>query len=442
MLASAQVRHQLRRFLAPGLAVALGVAFLAATVILGASLRSSISATLTGDLQSYAAVITSAAQTPLTTAQRDAVAQLPGVREVTATRRSVAVFAGRTVQLVTPPAPTSAARLAQGRRPMTSDEAAISVSLATASGLQLGSVADVSGGLDSGPGLGAGAGAGAGAGDQSGRGIPERPMVTVVGIVDAGRDPRFGIGQPIVFMTDEGVTAVVGDQGFTDLRVSGEGRDLVTRVAAVVAGTVVVGEEFPTADDRPIVQTGPDAAHAIANALGRAATLTTSLVAALGPSRSWSAALSWPTPLPSSSRGAAERLPSCAASGPPGGRSSVRSSPRPPCSAWASARWGSWPASVWPPASAHSRVGPGRSGERCAWSCPGGDCSAHCWRACSSPSSPACSQPCGRAAPGPWKDCILANSLEPAAEQDGPGSSPAWASSLSVRRCLSWARKE
>ena len=99
MLASAQVRHQLRRFLAPGLAVALGVAFLAATVILGASLRSSISATLTGDLQSYAAVITSAAQTPLTTAQRDAVAQLPGVREVTATRRSVAVFAGRTEQV-------------------------------------------------------------------------------------------------------------------------------------------------------------------------------------------------------------------------------------------------------------------------------------------------------------------------------------------------------
>lgn len=431
MLASAQVRHQLRRFLAPGLAVALGVAFLAATIILGASLRSSITATLTGDLQSYAAVATSAVDVPLTTAQRDAVTQLPGVREVTATRRSVAVFAGRTVQLMTPPAPTSAARLSQGRRPMASDEAAISLKLATATGLQLGSVADVLGGLDTGMGTEAG----------SGGGVPDQRMVTVVGIVDAGRDPRFGIGQPIVFMTDDGVTAVVGDQGFTDLRVSGEGRDLVTQVAAVVGGIVAVGEDFPTAVDRPIVQSGPDAAHGIANALGRAATLTTSLVAALVTvallvcgivvANTFAILLT--------RRGREIALLRCV--GATRGQVIRQVITEATLLGFGFSALGVL-------AGLGLAVGLGALAGRAE--VLGGTLRIELpwWGLLGSllaglvVTIVASVVPALRAGePGPWKGCTLENSHGPAAGQDGPGSSPAWHSSLSARPCSSWARE-
>src|SRR5699024_12841301 len=57
-LTAASLRHQSRQFLAPGLAVVLGVAFVAATLVLTGTMSASIRDAVAGQYSSYSAVVT------------------------------------------------------------------------------------------------------------------------------------------------------------------------------------------------------------------------------------------------------------------------------------------------------------------------------------------------------------------------------------------------
>lgn len=142
-LALSQLRTQTRRYLAPAVAIALGVGFVAAALVLGATLSRGITAAVSSDISRYAAVASpanGAAGLPASALGRSERAA--GVARVRAVRAQPALAGAgnveRFVVLATPPASGSKARLTGGRLPQADAEVAISLSAQAASGKQLG----------------------------------------------------------------------------------------------------------------------------------------------------------------------------------------------------------------------------------------------------------------------------------------------------------------
>lgn len=255
MLVLATLRHQARRFLAPGLAVVLGVAFVAATLVLGASLNRSVMTSLSGDLGQYAVVVTSTGQdSALTDTRLEQVRESAGVAGVHAVRSAQVMIDGGFGLLVTPPRATSAARLTDGRLPATPGEVAVSSVVASQTGVRLGDVLGMSA-----------------AGHAS-----SAPSPRVVGVVDAGRDARYGAGMPVVFATDSGITALTGATGWVEFDVVGlPGTD-----PAALRDTITAALGATTPGSGLTVQTGTERAATMADAVGGANQAMTTFVLA------------------------------------------------------------------------------------------------------------------------------------------------------------------
>lgn len=233
----ASLRSQARRFLAPGLAIVLGVGFVAATLVLGNTLSSSTMTALTGDLGHYSAVVTPADRAkPVPARALAAVTSSPVVREVRAVRQGVAQITTRSgrsvVVLSSPPSPTSPARVAQGHLPTSSGQVALSESVAASSGLRLGETTPIA---------------------PLGREGATAGKATVVGIIDAARDPRYAGGSPIVFAVIDQVATWTGEHGFSELDVIG--RDGASAASVVTGLRAQLGKDV-------VVRTGTEQAKA------------------------------------------------------------------------------------------------------------------------------------------------------------------------------------
>ena len=207
-LALASVRTQSRRYLAPVLAVALGVAFVAAALTLSATMTKSVTGAVAADLTRYAAIVT-VPEPGLDEATLAKIKAVPGVGAVetvqsvdaTARNRAGEVF----VRISTPPRASSPAKLTEGRYPRAADEIAVSVD--TRYGAALGDRWPVT------PFLAA-----------TGRGTattePAKPTtLRVVGIVDIDQDADLR-GPPRAFATDEAITKLAGTRSYSALYVS------------------------------------------------------------------------------------------------------------------------------------------------------------------------------------------------------------------------------
>ncbi|MEI2776893.1 MAG: FtsX-like permease family protein [Tetrasphaera sp.] len=202
-LALSNLRTQPRRYLAPALAIALGVAFVAAALTLGATLSRGVTAAISSDIPTYAAVASPSGRGGgLPPTALEAVTKADGVAQVRAVRTQPGLAGTgnveRFVVLSTPPSPGSKARLSAGRMPTADKEIAISLSAQAASGKHLGESWSISP-LDGG----------------------RATTTAIVGIVDAGADAQYAGGTPVVFATSATVAAISGDNSYQALFVSG-----------------------------------------------------------------------------------------------------------------------------------------------------------------------------------------------------------------------------
>ena len=248
-LTLATLRTQSRRYVGPGLAVVLGVAFVAATLVLSATFTASVQRAVAGELGSYAAVVTSdgstegADGTDVPESALGALRALPGVGRVDAVRNGVLAPDGSPefYLVQTPPVPGSPSRLASGRMPSRAGEVALATGVATS--------------LDLGPG---------------GRFATPAGPVDVVGIVDTTDDPAVS-GVSVVFATPDEVTALTGAEGWSQLGVTAAAGTDPGDVAAAVRATL---------RDGTTVRTGQQAADdAVDGASGGTNVLTGFLLA-------------------------------------------------------------------------------------------------------------------------------------------------------------------
>ncbi len=246
----ASLRTQARRFLAPGLAVLVGIGFVTATLSLSRAASDGVLAALSGDLGRYAAVVTPANRADTMPASTlETARSTPGVASVTGQRLAFGSWSGGGTSasgLLTSPPLSRTVRTAEGRLPSASGELAVSTGLAAA--LKVG------------------------VGDQV-RWVaaPDTPL-TVVGILDTGKDlatPPFPAG--IARLED--VATLSGDSGLTALAVTAAPGSSDERVSAALRAALGASAT---------VRTGPDEAIARASAFTGGLTALTSFVAAFG----------------------------------------------------------------------------------------------------------------------------------------------------------------
>lgn len=209
MLFLATLRHQARRFVAPGVAVVLGVAFVAATLILGDALSSSVQRGMAGDLAGYAAVVTPRDDRPdaLTLASADTARAVPGVTGVRTVRWG-ALDGGDTAYAAITSLPRLGgnAKLTAGRLPSTATEVAVDPVYAAAHGVGVGDTTRLRA-----PGT-----------SSTGAGTAQPVTATVVGIIDARANPRLN-GVQAVFALDPTITTVTVSDVVRELDVEATG---------------------------------------------------------------------------------------------------------------------------------------------------------------------------------------------------------------------------
>lgn len=242
-LSLATLRHQARRYLAPGLAVILGVAFVASTLVLTGTLSSSFRSSIAGQYENYSAVVTT--QGDATSVPEDIsslVADVDGVEAIDPIRSGgalVRTVSGERFALVTTEASRAPHPVVAGRGPRAPDEVSISEAAASQSDLEIGDTVPF---------------------------VPVEahgattPRATVVGLVDVTDDPRYAGGIAAVFATPEGVTELTGAQGWSEIGVvaTGSPSDVVDRVSSVMPRTssVVVRTATEHADNQVAALTG------------------------------------------------------------------------------------------------------------------------------------------------------------------------------------------
>ena len=129
-VALASLRTQARRFIAPGLAILLGVAFLTTSLVLGTTAVKGLSDSIAGAGAGFSAVISPPSREvgimPASTLGK--VEAVPGVQDVHEVRFAAVRPSGdssRVVFLTTPPAAGSRSHLVAGRLPASDSEVAI-----------------------------------------------------------------------------------------------------------------------------------------------------------------------------------------------------------------------------------------------------------------------------------------------------------------------------
>lgn len=230
-LSLASLRHQSRQYLAPGLAVVLGIAFIASTLVLTGTLNSSIRQSVAGQYAPYESVVVPTSQGDEIPAEvADDVADVAGVESVDPVRTGPGLLrtgTGESFAKITTESAVSPHPVLEGRAPRAPTEIALSQTVASGSQLEVGDRVPVT----------------AAAGEE---GEPVR--ATVVGITDVADDPRYAGGTPAVFATPEGVTGLTGAKGWEEISVvaatdeddtaaavrsalDGQGADLTVRTA-------------------------------------------------------------------------------------------------------------------------------------------------------------------------------------------------------------------
>ncbi len=240
-LSIATLRHQSRRYLAPGLAVVLGIAFIAATLVLTDTLSSSMKQSVAGQYERYSAVVAPAEDADeLPASLLDEVTTADGVESVDAIRQSGAMMragSGELYSMVTTAPENADHEISAGREPRTRTEVMLDESTADSAQVEVGDTVPFTSFEE---------------GERS-------TDATVVGIVDVGKDPRYGPGMQPVFATPEGVTALTGASGWTELDVVG-GPDEESLATAVEEAVSQEGVETSTAteyaDDQVAALTG------------------------------------------------------------------------------------------------------------------------------------------------------------------------------------------
>jgi len=213
-IALASLRTQARRFIAPGLAILLGVAFLTTSLVLGTTAVKGLSDSIAGAGAGFSAVISPPSREvgimPASTLAK--VEAVPGVQDVHEVRFAAVRPSGdssRVVFLTTPPAAGSRSHLVAGRLPASDSEVAITSTTRDSKNLRIGDHVD-----------------------YAGADGPHR--FTVVGVIDTAGDFVFSGGGTYAFTTSAAVAAVSGEDDFAELDVTATaGTDPKTLVAAL-----------------------------------------------------------------------------------------------------------------------------------------------------------------------------------------------------------------
>ena len=202
-LTAASLRHQSRQFLAPGLAVVLGVAFVAATLVLTGTMNASIRDAVAGQYSSYSAVVTpSKGEETLPAGVADRISHTDGVANVDPVRSGSGMI-GRSADaspaMITTESSLVPHPVLEGRAPQGDDEIALSETVRAGTGLEVGDTVPV----------------------QPTDGDSGSTRAKVVGVLDVSGDPRYGGGTPAVFATPKGVTHMTGVSGWDEIPVVG-----------------------------------------------------------------------------------------------------------------------------------------------------------------------------------------------------------------------------
>ncbi len=205
-LTLASLRHQSRQFLAPGLAVVLGVAFVAATLVLTGTMDASMRQAVAGQYASYSSVVvppTGEEQVAADVAEE--VAEVRGVDTVDPVRTGSGLIGGSgdpSFGMFTTESTLAPHPVVEGRAPKAATEIALSETVAAGTQLEVGDTVPVS----------------------PASGTADRPTeATVVGVLDVTDDPRYGGGTPAVFATPEGVSTMTGAKGWSEISVVADG---------------------------------------------------------------------------------------------------------------------------------------------------------------------------------------------------------------------------
>ncbi|WP_370890417.1 ABC transporter permease [Janibacter sp. GXQ6167] len=216
-LTFASLRTQARRLIAPGLAIILGVAFVAATLTLGSSLTDTLRQQVAGQYAPFATVVRPSLGDHLPATSLAAARGTTGVDQVEATRAGTAMIATRRGEefatLTTAPILGAASTAAEGRLPAATDEIAIPTTWATANRIRLGTDLPVTAyGSD---------------------GQTNSASLRVVGLIDTSDDSRYA-GSATLFATPSAVTKLTDLTGWTQLAITATpGSDAETVTAAV-----------------------------------------------------------------------------------------------------------------------------------------------------------------------------------------------------------------
>lgn len=244
-LSLATLRHQSRQYLAPGLAVVLGVAFIAATLALTGTMNSSIRQSVAGQYAPYESVVVPPPGTSeeLPAGVADEVAGVHGVSDVDPVRSGPGLLrtaTGESYAMITTESTVAPHPVIEGRAPRAPTEIALSKTVAAGSQLEVGDSVPVTA-----------------VAEESA--TPERAQV--VGIIDIAGDPRYAGGTPAVFATPEGVTGLTGVQGWDEIAVVAT-TDEATTTAAVRSALAAKGADVTVrtatehADDKVTEFTG------------------------------------------------------------------------------------------------------------------------------------------------------------------------------------------
>lgn len=248
-LALVTVSAQARRLVAPGLAIVLGVMFVAATLVLSTTLVESTRAAASQDVGRYAVIVrpdeSSYRPGPLgedgalRTVLRDQIAALPVVQRVDGLHRVTVTLGpdgpgGPNAEAVEPP-DDPRAQVTAGRLPAGPDEIAVSTGVASRLGKSVGATVSATAITKS---------------------VSAARPLTIVGVVDTSRSVRYPAYVPYLFAPSRTLVALAGRDVFTELRVvAKDGVDpavvkqaVVPLVAAFASGaTAYTGVELTTA---------------------------------------------------------------------------------------------------------------------------------------------------------------------------------------------------
>lgn len=265
-LALTTVSAQARRLVAPGLAIVLGVMFVAATLVLSTTLVESARAAAGHDVGRYAVIVRpdespdrtgpSVESGTLPSSLFERLAGVPTVQRVEGLHRISVMMGpngpGGAGAVAVEPPDDPRVRVSAGRLPSGADEVAVTTSVAARLALTVGSTVPVA---------------------ATTRSVSAERPLTVVGVVDTSRSVRYAAYVPYVFAPSATLVALAGNDAYGELRIIAKDGSDPSVVKAAVAPVVAQSAPGATA------YTGKELADAAADKMAGDKAMTTMLLA-------------------------------------------------------------------------------------------------------------------------------------------------------------------